>query len=125
MRGTLSISNSGVRLRVCSTMTPLKSQLTLGTHFMADGQVTNGFVSALWNVDDDDEELWNIEIVVIVVVVNVVDFVVNVFVAKKAFVSSYVIKAHTKREILFPPHATLSHFFIARLLSQDPFLLRV
>jgi hypothetical protein len=30
-------------------MTPLKSQLTRGTHFMADGQVTNGFVSALCN----------------------------------------------------------------------------
>ena len=64
MRGTRSISSSGVKLSVCSTMTPLKSQLTLGTHFMADGQVTNGFVSALWNVDD--EELWNMENVVVV-----------------------------------------------------------
>jgi len=53
MSGTLSISRSGVSLSVWSVMTPLKSQLSLGTHFMAEGQVTNGFVSADSNDPDD------------------------------------------------------------------------
>jgi hypothetical protein len=37
-------------------MTPLKSQFTLGTHFMAAGHCTKGLVSAFWKVVEELEE---------------------------------------------------------------------
>ena len=45
-KGTLNSSKSGVRFNVCWVMTPLKSQFSLGTHNMAEGHITKGFVSA-------------------------------------------------------------------------------
>ena len=46
MRGTLNISKSGVQLMVCSVMKPLKSQLALGIHNIAEGHMTKGLESA-------------------------------------------------------------------------------
>ena len=45
MRGTLSISRSGVRLNTSSVMKPSKSHLVFWTHSMALGHLTNGLLS--------------------------------------------------------------------------------
>ena len=46
INGTLNISISGLKLNTWFLITPSKSQLILGTHFMALGHLTYGFVSA-------------------------------------------------------------------------------
>lgn len=76
---------------------------------MADGQVTNGFVSALWNVDE--EELWKMVIAVVVIVVNVL------VVVERICISFKIIQKNACK--FFIPPDLLTPFFIIRLSPQD------